>query len=158
MGTFSLSLHHNLITVKYPLLAWIFSLSPFLLFIVNTFSVKPYTYFKYIQRVFLNGPTPVSFSFIFIFSNTNDNFWQQLNVKNVHPVKWCRDSNSQPWEHESPPITTRPWLPPTSTYVYIILIWTDVVRHSTKGCVDLLLYLPGTVFPLSLLEVLNQSI
>ena len=39
-------------------------------------------------------------------------FLHQINVKNVHPVCRCWDSNSWPWEHESPPITTRPGLLP----------------------------------------------
>ena len=37
--------------------------------------------------VFLNGPTPASFSFIFgLFKQTLLQFLQQINVKNVHPV------------------------------------------------------------------------
>ena len=33
-------------------------------------------------------------------------------VKNDPSSNWYRDSNSQPIDHESPPITTRPGLPP----------------------------------------------
>ena len=29
---------------------------------------------------------------------------------------WCRDSNSQPSDYKSPPLTTRPGLPPTIVY------------------------------------------
>ena len=34
---------------------------------------------------------------------------------------WCRDSNSGPLEHESPPITTRPGLPPHCTN--LVILW-----------------------------------
>ena len=39
-------------------------------------------------------------------------FLQQINVNKCPSSIRCRDSNSQPLEHESPPITTRPGLPP----------------------------------------------
>ena len=57
--------------------------------------------------LFVNATTPASFSFIFVFSNTNL-------TTNTYLKKcpWCWDSNSQPLELESPPITTRPGLPP----------------------------------------------
>ena len=35
-------------------------------------------------------------------------FLQIINVKKCASRIWCRDSNSRPLEHESPPITTRP--------------------------------------------------
>ena len=35
-------------------------------------------------------------------------FLQQINVKKCPSSIWFQDSNSQPLEHESPPITTRP--------------------------------------------------
>ena len=47
------------------------------------------------------------FVYFYIFKQTLQ-FLQQINVKNVHPV---HDLNPRPLEHESPPITTRPWLP-----------------------------------------------
>ena len=37
-------------------------------------------------------------------------FLQQIIVKKCPSSIWCQDSNSQPLEHESPPITTRPGL------------------------------------------------
>ena len=52
-----------------------------------------------------------SFLFIFWSFQTNNNFLQQINVKNVMPVQ-LRYSNPQPLEHESSPMTTRPGLPP----------------------------------------------
>ena len=36
---------------------------------------------------------------------------------------WCQDSNSQPMEHESPPIITRPGLPPKNS---ILLLWLTI--------------------------------
>ena len=68
--------------------------------------------FYKILNIFLkNGPTPASFSFIFVFSNTHYNlFIQQMNVKKCPSSLRCQDSNSRPLEHESPPITTRPGL------------------------------------------------
>ena len=49
---------------------------------------------------FLNGPSSASFLFIFVFSNKHQN------------TTLCQDSNPQPSEHESPPVTTRPRLAP----------------------------------------------
>ena len=39
-------------------------------------------------------------------------FLQQIYVKKCPSSIWCWDSNPQPSEHESPPITTSPGLPP----------------------------------------------
>ena len=58
-----------------------------------------------------NGPTRPLLSFIFgLFKQTSIQFLQ-LHVKKCPSNIWCRDSNPQPSEHESPPITTRPGLP-----------------------------------------------
>ena len=49
-------------------------------------------------------------------------FLQQLNVKKCPSSIQCRDSNSRPLEHESPPITTRPGsLTCLTTYINISL-------------------------------------
>jgi len=59
-----------------------------------------------------NGPSPVSFSFIFGLFQTNINkILQQINVKKCPSGIQHWDSNPRPLEHESPPITTRPGLP-----------------------------------------------
>ena len=47
-----------------------------------------------------------------VFLNKPIQLLQQINVKNVHSVYGCRDSNPQPFENESSPITTRPGIPP----------------------------------------------
>ena len=62
------------------------------------------------------------FSFIFVFSKTH----YKSVCKKCPSSKWRRDLNSQPLEHESPPITTRPGLPPRSTFI----VQTFVFHHS----------------------------
>ena len=56
---------------------------------------------------FLNGPFPPSFSFTFSLFRTNIIFIQLYSEKGPSCI-WCWDSNPQPLECESPPITTRP--------------------------------------------------
>ena len=41
------------------------------------------------RETFLNGQCPASFSFIFVFSNKNYNFYNKQ-MKNVHPVVRAR--------------------------------------------------------------------
>ena len=41
---------------------------------------------KSFSAIFLNGPSPASFSFIFVFSNKHYNFYNKDMWKNVHPV------------------------------------------------------------------------
>ena len=62
---------------------------------------------------FLNGPTRPLLSFIFdLFKQTSLQFLQQIYQKKCPSTIWCRNLNPQPLEHESPPITARPGLPP----------------------------------------------
>ena len=64
--------------------------------------------------VFLNGPSSAYFSFIFGPFQTNINtILQQINLKKCPSSIRHRDLNPRPSECESPPITTRPGLPPT---------------------------------------------
>ena len=42
--------------------------------------------------------------FAFIFGHFKQ-FLQQINVKKCPSSIWCRDSNSQPFDYESPPLT-----------------------------------------------------
>ena len=52
------------------------------------------------------------FSFIFVFSNKHHhNSYNKYMWKNDMPIQH-QESNPQPSKHESPPITTRPGLPP----------------------------------------------
>ena len=64
-----------------------------------------------------NGPTSASFEFIFVFSNTHYNFTTNRYEKICPSSIQCKDSNSQPLEHESPPITTRQGLPPNGFFL-----------------------------------------
>ena len=58
------------------------------------------------------GPTPASFSFIFVFSDKHFNTTNKYEKCPSSIRRW--DSNSQPSDYKSPPLTTRPGLPPTS--------------------------------------------
>ena len=58
------------------------------------------------------GQPGASFSFIFVFSNTTLQFLKQINMKKYPSSIQRQDSNSQPSDYESPPLTTRPGLPP----------------------------------------------
>ena len=49
---------------------------------------------------------------LFLSFQTTLQILQQINVKKCPSSIRCWDSNSRPLEHESPPITTRPGLPP----------------------------------------------
>ena len=76
--------------------------------------------FKWSHDYFLkNGPIPASFSFIFgLFKQTIQFFTTNQCEKMSCPSSIRhRDSNPRPSERESPPITTRPGLPPNSTYL-----------------------------------------
>ena len=65
-----------------------------------------------------NGPTPASFSFIFgLFKQISLHFLQQIYVKKCPSSIWYQDSNPQPSECVSLPITTRPGLLPINKIV-----------------------------------------
>ena len=80
-------------------------------------------------QVFLNGPTPASFSFISVFSKLNYKFYNTQVCEKCPSGIWCQDSNSQPLEHESPAITNRPRLSPIPRYKFdlvhleLVLLW-----------------------------------
>ena len=57
-----------------------------------------------------------SFSFIFAFSIKHYNFYNKC-VKKCPSSIWYWDSNSLHSKHESPPITTRSWLPPIHSII-----------------------------------------
>ena len=62
-------------------------------------------------KKFFNEPSPASFCFLRLFKQALQ-FLQQINVKKCQSSIGCWDSNPQPLEHDSSPITTRPGLPP----------------------------------------------
>ena len=123
-----------LILLLYPYLYFHFSVPIKYFPSVNTYicmyiyvytCVYRYTYKTYLCillsiYVFLNGPSPASFSFIFGLFQTNINtILQQINVKKCPSSIRCRDSNPRPLECESPPITTRPGLPPIFLFMFL---------------------------------------
>ena len=59
----------------------------------------------------MGQPRPL-FHLFSSFFNQISQFLQQINVNKCPYSIRCRDSNSRPLKHESPPITTRPRLPP----------------------------------------------
>ena len=76
--------------------------------------------------LFLNGPTPASFS---IFSNKHHyNFYNKY-VKKCPSSIWCRDSNPRPSDRESLPKTTRPGHPPFTFSLSDQKIWKIIVNR-----------------------------
>ena len=67
----------------------------------------------------MGQPRPL-FHLFRLFKNTLK-FLQLIIVKKCPTNIRCQDSNSRPLEHESPPITTRPGLPP---FVSTLLAFT----------------------------------
>ena len=62
------------------------------------------------------------FSFIFVFS-TKHQFNFTTNICKICPSSvWCRDSNPQPSEHESPPITTTPRFPSKKYFSFFFIL------------------------------------
>ena len=63
---------------------------------------------------FKNGPSPASFLFIFGLFQTNNSIFTTNQCEKLSCPSSIRhqDSNPQLLERESPPITTRPGLPP----------------------------------------------
>ena len=59
-----------------------------------------------------DGPFPASFLIYFHLFKQTLQFLQQINEKKCPSSIQSWDSNQQSLEHESPPITTRPELPP----------------------------------------------
>ena len=57
---------------------------------------------------------------------------QQINVKKFPSSKWRWDLNTRPLEHESPPITTRPGLPPLEPFSYA-LTPSQLDAHNTDA-------------------------
>ena len=76
------------------------------------------THDSYVRFFKKNGPTPASFSFIFVLSNKHYKFYNKHVCEKCPSSIQCQDSNSQPLEHEPPPITTRPGLPAQNVFIY----------------------------------------
>ena len=64
---------------------------------------------KTCEDFFKNGQPRPLFRLFMVFSNKQYKFYNKSMWKMSCPSStWCRDSNSRPLEHESPPITTGP--------------------------------------------------
>ena len=77
---------------------------------------------------FKNGPTPASFH-LFSSFQTHITIFTTNKCEKCPSSIWCWDSNSQPLEHEFPPITTRPGLPPLN----IECLYANLLSSSTNG-------------------------
>ena len=103
-------------------------------------SIRTHQTVCWVFAIFLNGPTPASFLFIFgLFKQTNIFIANQFEKNSWPSSIWRRDLNPRPLEDESPPITTRPglfnnriiifllkWLKTLDNQtVHLILIWAD---------------------------------
>ena len=64
------------------------------------------------SKRFFKWANPGLFLIYFHLFKLTLQFLQQINVKKCRSSIQFLDSNLQPLEHESPPITTRPGLPP----------------------------------------------
>ena len=70
--------------------------------------------FQLIKLIFYNnGPCPTSFRLFSSFQTNIIAIFTTNKCEKFPSSKQCWDSNPQPLEHESPPITTRPGLPQT---------------------------------------------
>ena len=93
----------------------------------------------------MGHPQPL-FVYFRLFKHTL-HFLQQIYVKNCPSSIWCWDLNPQHSVHESPPITTRPGLPPNvKHFCFIILLASRVCirnfqfRETALRCLRLSLY------------------
>ena len=57
-------------------------------------------------------------------------FWQQINVKKCPSSIWRQDLDSQPSGYNSPPLTTRPGLPPIIFLFLLIVPWQGLTFFS----------------------------
>ena len=80
----------------------------------NLHTIEFYAPWQFVPLFLLKWANPGLFSFIFgLFKQTLKQFYNKSIWKMSIPSSiWCRDSNPRALDHESPPITTRPGLPP----------------------------------------------
>ena len=79
---------------------------------------------------FKKGPIPASFIYFRSFQANSTIFTtnQCENMSCPSSIR-CRDSNPRPLERESPPITTRPGLPPIS--IFYILVFCHFEKQAS---------------------------
>ena len=80
---------------------------------VNDIFLSDFVRLNRLENVyFKNEPKPASFCLCSVFSIKHYSFLQQIYVKKCPFSIWRWDTNWQPSDYESPPLTTRPGLPP----------------------------------------------
>ena len=83
-----------------------------------------------------NGQSPASFC-LFSSFQTNITFFTTNKCETCPSSIWCWDSKPRPSEHESPPITTRPGLPPKVVKLFVMLIAIKLTLRSDRMfCLD----------------------
>ena len=98
----------------------------------------------------LGQPRPLFILFL-VFSNKHHKFLQQIYAKKCPSSIRYWDSNPRPSECESPPITTRPGLPPNQSTIFVaqnILARRDICQNVT-ACHYWLLGVPIDYFIIS---------
>ena len=71
---------------------------------------------------------------LFLSFQTNIKFLQQIKVKKCPSSIRCQGSNSWPLEHESPPITTRRGLPPSTSFLCFFISQWYLYVESHRFC------------------------
>ena len=81
----------------------------------------------------MGQPRPLLSLIFVLVKQTSLQFLQQIYVEKCPSSIRCRDSNPRPLEHESPPITTRPGLPPSFIYSYNLIKWLCDIGPMPNG-------------------------
>ena len=83
-----------------------------------------------------NGPTPASFLFIFALFKQTIQFFTTNQCEKMSCPSSIRRKDSNPWplERESPPITTRPGLPPKFNTFFISSTQTEEQKDLDAIC------------------------
>ena len=91
--------------------------------------------FYYLSTVFLfkSGPSLASFCLFSSFQTNISIFITKKCEKSPSSIWWW-DSNPWPLEHESPPITTRPGLPPLTIFLWTVVIEVDQKSFTKNSC------------------------
>ena len=100
-----------------------------------------------------NGSTRPLFHLFSVFSNKQCKFLHQMYVKKCPSSIWHRDSNPRPQERESPPLTTRPGLPPWLSFLLSLSTMSLLFSFFLLSLsLSLTLYVTHTALMISLLR------
>ena len=84
-------------------------------------------FFLSVSLLYFDGPIPASFIIYFRSFQTNIIIiFTTIQCEKCPSSIRCWDSNPWPLDHESPPITTRPGLPPKSLYFLHLLFYASL--------------------------------